>query len=569
MAVITAIVVCASPVQSAYAQTPEVQAAPSGEELITLELQGVNILDVLKLLSKKSGLNIVAGKNVQGQVSLFLKDVKVMDALITVLETTDLAFTEDRGIIKVILRQDYEDLYGHPYRDTRSTKSFTLKNAKAEKLLPTLTLMQSTFGKVLMEARTNTIVITETPEVMKDMEEFINQADAGFSSKVFELRYIKVEDISAKIQKLIPAEAGTFEYDVQSNRIFVNGANEIVARAEEMITAFDVPQPQVLIEAKVMEVSLSDNFRFGVDWQLVSNKLGSFQSAASAASYTVSAPTGAALTTLTLGGGNDDLQLLIQLIDQMGKTNTLSSPRLTVLNKEEAQISVATRQPFVSQTVVQSVNSSTTADQVQFVDVGVTLSVTPTITQDDFIVMKIKPEISSAGTPVELQGVSQGSNTPFTRTIIPVVTTQELETTVMVKSSTTLVIGGLIQDSESKTIVKMPVLGNIPILGRAFSSKSIDASKTELVVFLTPTVLNPAENTTETAKFFDAKGDVLPHHVTGGYNFDKAFFHSQGPLRIDDKPYWEVQGLNISYYFPRGYDYPVKEKSSEASAHAN
>lgn len=170
---------------------------------------------------------------------------------------------------------------------------------------------------------------------------------------------------------------------------------------------------------------------------------------------------------------------------------------MTVLNNAEAKLAVATREPFVSQTVVQSVNTSTTADNVQFVDVGVTLTVIPEISVDDYIQMKIKPEISTAGTPLELQGVAQGSNTAFTRTRVPVVTTQELETTVMMKSGTMLVIGGLIQDKHDKTSVKLPVLGSLPFLGRAFSSEARDATKTELVIFLTPTILRPDVSTAE------------------------------------------------------------------------
>jgi len=526
-------------------------AAPvAAEELITLELQGVNILDVLKLLSKRSGLNIVAGKNVQGQVSLFLQEVKVMDALITILETTDLSFIEDRGIIKVMTKKDYEDVYGRPYRDTRITKRYDLLHAKAENLLPTLGQIKSTFGKILAETRTNTLVITETPEVLKEMEELIHHADLEFQSRVFKLQYAKAEEIGAKLQKMVQAGHGTLEIDVKSNRVFVHDSVEKVKRVEELINAFDIRQQQVLIEAKVIEVYLSDNFRFGIDWDFVVGKLGSLNSIATAASFPVSAPVGAALTTLTLGSGNDDLQSVIQIIEQMGKTNTLSSPRLAAMNNEEAKISVATRQPFVSQTVVQSVNTSTTADQVQFVDVGVTLSVTPTISEDNFILMKVKPEISSAGVPVTLQGVSQGSDTPFTRTIIPVVTTQELETVVMVKSGTTLVIGGLIQDVESKTMVKLPLLGDIPVIGRIFSSKVHDATKTELVVFLTPTILASDQQTHETQKFFDSTGELIPHQQIGGYFYDQAFLRN-GPMKADDMPYWEVVKLDLPQYYPK------------------
>ncbi len=532
-------------------------AGPS-EELLTLELQGVNILDVLKLLSKRSGLNIVAGKNVQGQVSLFLQQVKVMDALMTILETSDLAYVEDRGIIKVLTKKDYEDLYGRPYRDTRVTRQFDLMHAKADNLIATLGQIKSTFGKILAESRTNTLVITETPEVMEEMAELITRADQPFESRVFKLQYAKAEDIGAKLQKIVQPGQGTLEVDLKSNRIFVHDSREKVEKISALVDAFDVRQTQVLIEAKVIEVNLDDNFRFGIDWDLVTEKAGSLNSLISAAAFPVSAPAGAALSTLTIGSGNDDLQAVIQIIEQMGKTNTLSSPRLTVVNNEEAKLSVATRQPFVSQTVVQSVNTSTTADQVQFVDVGVTLSVVPTISEDNIIQMKVKPEISSAGTPVTLQGVATGSDTLFTRTIIPVVTTQELQTVVNVKSGTTLVIGGLIQDVEGKTMVKLPILGNIPVLGRAFTSKTHDASKTELVIFLTPTIIAADENSTETNRFFTPTGNLLPHKETGGYIYDKAFFHSQGPIRTDDKPYWEIEGWEVPDYLPFGiHDHPL------------
>ena len=523
-----------------------------GDELITLELQGVNILDVLKLLSKKSGINIVAGKNVQGQVSLFLQNVRVMDALMTILETSDLALTEDRGIIKVLTKKEFEDVTGKPYRDTRLTRQYDLHYAKAENLVATLTQIKSTFGKIVAEARTNTILVTETPEVLRDMEELIRRADQPFESRVFHLQYAKAEEMGAKLQKLTQAGAGTMEFDPKSNRVFVYDAVDRVKQMGDMVDAFDVRQQQVLIEAKVIEVDLSDAFRFGIDWNLVSDNVGELNSVNADGPFGVTAPSGTTLTTLTLGSGNDDLQTVIQMIDQMGKTNTLSSPRLAVLNNEEAKLSVATRQPFVSQTVVQSVNTSTTADQVQFVDVGVTLSVTPTISEEDFIRLKVKPEISSAGTPVTLQGVSSGSDTPFTRTIIPVVTTQELETTVIVKSGTTLVIGGLIQDVQGKTMVKLPILGNIPLIGRAFSSKTHDATKTELVVFLTPTIMPADISTTETEKFFDASGKLLPHGEVAGDIYEKAFYHSQGPLRTDDRPWWEFSRWAMPDYFPDG-----------------
>ena len=482
------------PAAAAETKTSE-PSVPTGK--VSLEFQGVNILDVLKLLSKRSGLNIVAGKNVQGQISLFVQNVEVMDALATILEISDLAYIEERGMIKVMTQRDYEDTYGKPYQDVRQTRQFSLSYAHADSLAETLNQIKSPFGRIVVETRTNTLILTDTPDLLREMENLIRQTDLPSVSRVFVLKYVRAEDLEAKLAKIVLQGQGSLEIDKKSNRIFASDTPERVKKIERVVQAFDVRQPQVLIEAKVIEVKLSDEYRFGIDWQLVVDKVGSLNSLKTAAAYAVAPPAGAALTTLTLGSGLDDLQTVIQAIEKMGKTNTLSSPRLTVMNQEEAKLAVATREPFVSQTVVQSTNSSTTADNVQFVDVGVTLRVTPSISADHFIQMKIKPEISTAGTPLELQGVSQGSNTAFTRTRVPVVTTQELETTVMVKSGTTLVIGGLIQDKKDNTEVKLPVLGHIPLLGRAFSSQSRDSVKNELVIFITPTELDPSISSRE------------------------------------------------------------------------
>lgn len=231
---------------------------------------------------------------------------------------------------------------------------------------------------------------------------------------------------------------------------------------------------------------------------------------------------------------------MLDLLEKVGKTNLLSSPRITVLNNEEAKLAVATRQPFVSQTVVQTVNSTNTADNVQFVDVGVTLKVQPRISYDDFVEMRIKPEVSSSNQTVELEGVAQGSNTTFTRTRIPVVTTQELETTVQVKSGTTLIIGGLIQDRQEKQSSKVPIVGSIPLLGRAFQSKAHDFVKTELVTFLTPTIMRPTESAAqEESRFFDPEKKMLPFEVFGDYPYRATYADPRLHAEFGETPYWQ------------------------------
>ena len=522
-------------------QAQEAEASPvvpetgQKQDRLTLELQGVSIFDVFKILSKKSNLNIVAGKNVQGQVSIFLQDVPVREALRTILQSQGLASIEEDGIIKVMTEEEFLKKYGRPYEDTRITKSFDIQHASAEQLAAKLGELKSPYGKIITEARTNTLMITEIPKVLDEMEKLIHDSDQKQESTVFHLNYTKVEDLEPKLKSFMEGTAGKLEIDKRSNCLIVFDISSRIARIRSLVEAFDVKTPQVLIEAKIIEVRLSDTYRKGINWQEIINKLGNIDTLEAVAPLVVAPPVGAStLATLALNSSQYDLQAVLSLLEQVGKTNLLSSPRLMVMNNEEAKLAVATKKPFVSQTVVQTTNSTNTADNVQFVDVGVTLKVQPRISHDHYVEMKIKPEVSSSNSSLDLQGVAQGSNTAFTRTSIPIVTSQELETTVQVKSGHTLIVGGLIEDHQEKNSTRLPVLHSIPLIGRLFETNSDDFSKTELVVFLTPVIINASENR-ETDSFLDKNGTVKPFEEFGGYSTDTA----HGILGSKKAPYWE------------------------------
>jgi general secretion pathway protein D len=177
---------------------------------------------------------------------------------------------------------------------------------------------------------------------------------------------------------------------------------------------------------------------------------------------------------------SDDYTVLIEALDTVGKTNVLSNPRIAVVNNEEAKILVGSSQPYVTtQTTTPGSGPSTTAETVNFIEVGVKLFVTPTIHGDGYITMKIRPEVSSAANTLP---TSSGNK-------IPIVETSQAETTVMAKDNATIVIGGLIKEQNSKTINKIPFLGDLPFVGLAFRNESKTKKKTEIVIFLTPKII--------------------------------------------------------------------------------
>lgn len=470
--------------QAAVPKNPEEgnwgSAASSSATIIdVLELKDMDINDVLKLVSKKSGLNIAAGKNVAGRVTIYLKNIDVRDALQIILESNDLAYVEENGVIKVLPGAEFQALYGHKFGQAMDTKIVALKHAKAEQVVSVLTQLKSQNGKVSADAISNSVIISDRAKEIRLMEEMIKRMDIPVATKVFDLRYAKAEDVVKKLDGILTKNIGKVESDARSNKIVVTDTEEKIIQATKMIQAFDVKHQEVLIEAKIVSVELNDSHKLGVDWEAIVRDYHSLtlQSAFDVFASGYAGNKGA-LSIGTLS--TDDYEVLIDALDTVGKTNVLSNPRIAVINNEEAKILVGSNEPYATtQTTVPASGPTTTSETVNFIEVGVKLFVTPNIHGDGYITMKIRPEVSSLGTPYK---TSTGNE-------IPVVETSQAETTVMAKDGATIVIGGLIKENETKTINKIPFLGDLPLLGVAFRNDSKIKEKQEIVIFLTPKII--------------------------------------------------------------------------------
>jgi len=442
-----------------------------------LELKEMDIGDVLKLLSKKSGLNIISGKNVAGKVTIYLKNVDVRDALRIILESNDLAYVEEDSIIKVIPGSQFETLYGYKFGQDLETKIIQLKHAKAEDVVAVLNQIKSQAGKISSDGISNTLIIVDCLDTMILMQEMISRMDIPVQTKVFELKYSKAEDVVKKVEAQLSKNIGKVEFDVRSNKLFITDTEQKMGEIEKMVAAFDQKHPEVLIEAKIVQVTLSDQYKLGIDWEAI---VSDFHNLDFKSSFDILPVTGNR-GTLGIGTiGKDDYQVLIEALDVVGTTNILSNPRITVINNEEAKILVGTSKPYVTtQTTTPASGPTTTAETVNFIEVGVKLFVTPMIHGDGYITMKIRPEVSSAAKSIVTS----------TKNEIPIVETSQAETTVMVKDNATVVIGGLIKEEDSKTINKVPLLGDLPFLGVIFRNENKSKEKTEIVIFLTPKIV--------------------------------------------------------------------------------
>ena len=443
----------------------------------------MDIVAVMKFLAEKGDLNIVTGKNVGGRVTLSLKDVTIQGALDIIALTHELAYVLQIPIIHVMTDADYQRLFGSSFADQRQVKRLQLQYADATNVAAVLGNMKSAIGRVIADAQTRTIVLIDVPEKLAQMVEVVESMDRAteLQTQVFELQYGKAEDVKAEVDKVLTPKLGAVSLDKRTNTLVVTDLPPKVQEIRQVIHAFDRKTREVIIEAKIIEVRLDDEFRMGVDWEALFSNL---KDLTLKTTLPITPPLASSAKLIVGSLAKDKFTAVIEFLQTVGRVNILSTPQIAVVENEEATILVGTREAFVTSVVTQTANAATTAEDLTFIDVGIQLKVTPSINRDGFVTMKIKPEVSS---------VTRTLTTALGNEV-PIVETSTAETTVMVKDGITIVIAGLMKNETIENEKKVPILGDIPILGLAFRSKQEKVTKTELIFFLTPTIISGHES---------------------------------------------------------------------------
>jgi type II secretory pathway component GspD/PulD (secretin) len=490
---------------SSQAPAPQVPELPKTREpdrssKISLDLRGMDILSVLKMISQKSDLNIIAGNNVKGTVTIYLKDVDALDALKMILEMNDLAYVYEDTVIKVMPAPDYERIYGKRYYDRTTVEIVSLRYGKVDTVAKTLLSVKSKIGQIIPDGASNALIIIDTPDNIAGLKRIIETLDVKLETRVFQLSYGNVKEIADKIKGLGSPNVGNLQADERSNQLIVTDTVKSLEDIARLVESLDKRHREVLIESRILQVMHSNAVETGINWESVFSKINNqampgnvvanLGNLTNPTNIAVGGETGVQLSVGTLATNN--FKAIIDLLQTVGKTNIVASPRIAAIENKEAKILVGTKEAYITTQITNSGTTTTSpivAESVNFVDVGMKLYVTSNIGSDNFITMKIRPEISSVDRFLKTSQNNQ----------IPIVRTSESETTVMVKDGITVVIAGLMEEKEIKTIDGVPLLSRIPIIGIPFRRTSTQKVKTELVVFLTPKIIS-GDTPSEAAK---------------------------------------------------------------------
>lgn len=374
-------------------------------------------------------------------VMMVLLNLAWADQLIKKIDFEDAAVLD---VVKILARQVGLDLVISGDNALAQTKrtSLHLRNISA---MDAIDHVLSTNG-LAYEKRGNVILI---PMIAQD------QGNLGEIEAV-ELKYISGERLATLLNKILPSLKTSS--GVKTSSIILKGRRKLIDKARKLILSIDKPVPQVLIESKVLEISESDSMRLGFSY---GKEAGSFK-------FLTNKDSGQTTPV-------DDLQTTLNALVSRGKAKVVASPRIATLDNHEAIINIGSRIPYA---VPVSSGSSGTQWTVAYIDAGVKLKITPRVGKDGYIVISIRPEVSSLS---EWRTTAAGE--------FPVISTRNAQATLRVKDGETIVVGGLLSEADRENISKLPILGYIPILGVFFQNKTIEKTKTEIVFLITPHII--------------------------------------------------------------------------------
>jgi len=270
--------------------------------------------------------------------------------------------------------------------------------------------------------------------------------------------------------------------DEANNALLIYATGEQYETIRELLDKIDHPVPQVLIEATLAEVTLSNDLSYGVDWQKLDNK----------STFTLSSNGSGTPASIFPGFSYSYIgttaRAVLNTLQSKTDVKVLSAPRLLVLNNQTASLQVGDQVPLVTQQA-QSVSAAGApiVNTLELHDTGVILKVTPHVNESGAIVLDIAQEVSDA-VPTTTSGISS-----------PTIQQRKLASTVATRSGQMVALGGLIRDRVTKTKSGIPILSQIPLLGGAFGTHDRTGARTELIILLTPTVMRSPEETTAVA----------------------------------------------------------------------
>ncbi|MEZ4600219.1 MAG: type IV pilus secretin PilQ [Syntrophotaleaceae bacterium] len=398
---------------------------------ISLVFDDANIRNILQLIAEVSDLNIIAGDEVKGTITLRLVDVPWDQALELIMDIKGLGMLRDGNVVRIMPKEQIHKMQEDQFAAAR----------KLEKL-----------------------------------EDLVTE--------VVTVNYSNIEDVGKRSKEYL-SERGKVIEDIRNKNLIVTDIPSVVDSIKKMVALVDTPERQVLIEARIVEARSTFSRDLGVNWGITYNSEPGINTTPNLTGQTggggsfalipelVTAGAGGFASSVRFGNTAVDklvLDLRLSALEQTGDGRIISTPRVTTLNGQEAEIAQGTEIPYTT--------ISDEGPKTEFKKAELSLKVKPEINPDGSIFMSITA-----------RNDSRGETVPTIEGFAVAIDTKKAETKVMVQDGETTVIGGIFIEDKSESVSGIPWLKNIPVLGYLFKSRSVSEQRRELLIFITPRIL--------------------------------------------------------------------------------
>ncbi len=439
--------------------TQGTKAGYKGEKL-SLNFQNVEVRSVLQVIADFTGLNIITSDTVSGSLTLRLKDIPWDQALDIILQTKGLDLRKNGNVVliapreELAVKEEQELKARQQINDLEPliTETFNLNYQRAEAVQKLLTEKDQKFlskrGAAVIDARTNTVFVSETAGRLEEVRRLINKIDIAVRQVLVEARIVIADD---RFSRQLGARFGTAAGAQLTDTINLGIGGNIMGRSN-WFSSSNIAQGRPGTVVTPFGIGIDDSFPLSVNLP-VDNPAGSL-----------------ALTFLNLGSGNL-VNLELQALEATNRGKVISNPRVITSNNQKAVIEQGTEVGYYV------AGSATSSPTVMFKKAVLSLAVTPQITPDGRIIMTLEVRKDTVGQ--SYAGV-------------PSIDTKNVVTQIGVNNGETAVLGGIYEETSRNEDSKVPLLGDIPIIGNVFKKTAKTENKTELLIFITPRVISEA-----------------------------------------------------------------------------
>jgi type IV pilus assembly protein PilQ len=523
----------AAPAASAPAPAPAVKAAEPAavtvqgtepanasvsrtKDTLSVDFPDEDIRTILRNVADLFELNLVVPETMQGKTSIKLRDVTWRQIFEVVLTPIGYTYIEQGSIIKIV---SLESLAQEPV----NTEIFVFNYARASEILPILSSLVDTAagGKIVVDNRSNSLVITERPSRLKRIRPIVTQLDKATEQVMIESKFVEVT--TNDLKNIGVNWSSLNSYNVSAGPFTQNYSDGVTKTTSSNITANNTNVPFIQQQAALAGQVVGSS---GPLVPAPSNQTA-IDTGLNATPPRYITPVydgfgGTSSDSATLGGNMaraftsvfsaDQFKLILSALQTQNMTKVISNPTIVTLNNTEAFINVGEEDPIPNYTYNQE-HGSFEVSGFAYKPIGIILKVTPQVNASGFIKMTLEPEVSQKNGTVNFGGAAGAE--------IPIIATRKAKTQVSMKDGYTMAIGGLMRTQTTNSGTKVPVLGSIPVLGNLFKSHTKSKDINNLIIFITAKTISaqgsPAEEiiSGEQLRGIEMRRDELPGYRGG------------------------------------------------------